>query len=171
MEINNNKPKRAIIAYCALAERLQASGVTRMQALTPFLAEACLEFSGELFDAERFSIAVQNRYDIKIPRLAVLGIAEQLANNGLLIDISVGTTYPIYQFADIADNHADSAISEKQVELILEEFVQVCRTDSIVSSKSEDFLHDALLNRLLNIDSMRILTRKESITTIKRTSW
>ena len=79
----SEKPKRALIAYCVLAERLRTPGVGRMQALTPFLAEACRQFSGELFDASKFSNAVAERYGIRIPRLAALGLAEQLASNGL----------------------------------------------------------------------------------------
>jgi hypothetical protein len=171
MVINNNKPKRAIIAYCALAQRLKTTGIARMQALTPFLAEACLEFSGEMFDAQKFSEAVDDRYEIKIPRLAVLGLAEQLANDGLLIDISNGNVSPIYKFADFHNkfDHADSPITERQVESILNDFVTICRADSLLSSIGDESLHDALLSRLLNIDSMRILTRKEGTISAKKT--
>jgi len=61
------KPKRTLIAYCVLADRLRTPGVGVMQALTPFLAEACQQFAGELFDASKFSKAVAERYGIRIP--------------------------------------------------------------------------------------------------------
>ena len=64
------KPKRALIAYCALADRLRTPGMGIVQAMTPFLAEACQQFAGELFDASKFSVAVAQRYDIQIPKLA-----------------------------------------------------------------------------------------------------
>jgi hypothetical protein len=35
------KPKRALIAYCVLADRLKTPGLGLVQAMTPFLAEAC----------------------------------------------------------------------------------------------------------------------------------
>ena len=80
----NTKPKRALLAYCALAERLNKPGTGVVQALTPFLAEACHAFSGDLFDASKFSAAVAEKFGIRIPRLAALGLAEHLEREGLL---------------------------------------------------------------------------------------
>ena len=54
----NVRPKRAFIAYCVLAEKLNKPGRGVMQALIPFLAEACQHFAGELFNAEKFPHAV-----------------------------------------------------------------------------------------------------------------
>ena len=79
----NDRPQRTLIAYCALAERLSKPNSNMFQALVPFFAEACKEFSGELFDASKFSGAVRRSYGIEIPKLAALGIAEQLANEGI----------------------------------------------------------------------------------------
>lgn len=45
------KPKRTLLAYCALAERLNKPGAGVVQALTPFLAQTCSSFAGEFFDA------------------------------------------------------------------------------------------------------------------------
>ena len=71
------KPKRALIAYCVLADRLRTPGMGIVQAMTPFLAEACHQFAGELFDASKFSNAVAQRYGITIPRLAALGLRQR----------------------------------------------------------------------------------------------
>lgn len=38
---NGDRPKRALIAYCALADRLKTQGVGALQSLIPFFAEAC----------------------------------------------------------------------------------------------------------------------------------
>lgn len=55
-----------------------------MQALTPFLPEACIPLQGKLFDAQEFSDAVNGLYGIRIPKLAALGMAGQLEKDGVL---------------------------------------------------------------------------------------
>ncbi len=142
-----------------------------MQALTPFLAEACLEFSGQMFDAEKFSHAVEDKCNLKIPRLAVLGLAEQLANDGYLEDISGLNESAVYKFSDLSKNNYQEVtpVTEQQIESILQEFVQLCSTEPLLSDLSDDSLHDALLERLLNVDSMQILSRREGVKTAKKT--
>lgn len=165
-----NKPKRAIIAYCVLAQRLHNKNISRMQALTPFLAEACQEFAGELFNAELFSRAVEDRYGLKIPRLAVLGLAEQMAVDGLLKNISEDNQKPIYQFSAVSFDESDSPVTEQQVESILNDFVGYCRIDPLIEGLRDDQLHEVFFSRLLNIESLKILSRKEAGAAVKRTS-
>ncbi|MGA8146114.1 MAG: hypothetical protein WB870_00885 [Gallionellaceae bacterium] len=157
---NNSKPKSALIAYCVLAERLRTPGVGIMQALTPFLAEACRHFSGELFDASKFSSAVADRYGIRIPRLAALGLAEQLARNGLLTALSSHSNSTVYKYTqqnDFPTADSDNPVTEGEVEAVLQSFVTYCRTDNRLDSKDDAVLQAAFLDRLLNVDSMRIL--------------
>lgn len=168
----NIKPKRAFIAYCALAERLNTPGVGVIQALIPFLAEACQHFVGELFDAEKFSNAVAERYNIRIPRLAALGLAEQLSREGLLTVVSENRDITVYRYAQLS-NLVDSNISpvtETEVENILSTFVEYCKSDASLNNFNEDYLHSAFLDRLLNADSMRILSRKEHSIQAKKTA-
>ncbi len=160
----NTKPKRALLAYCALAERLNKPGMGVVQALTPFLAEACHSFSGELFDASKFSAAVVEKFGIRIPRLAALGLAEHLEREGLLTAISGharSTVYRYTQFNPAATELNASAVTEAEIEGVLETFVKHCKSDSRLMSIDEVRLHGAFLDRLLHIDSMRLLSRKE----------
>ncbi|QDC43209.1 hypothetical protein [Methylophilus medardicus] len=165
-----NKPKRAIIAYCVLAQRLQNKNISRMQALTPFLAEASQDFVGELFNSELFSKAVEDRFGLKIPRLAVLGLAEQMAADGLLKNVSEDVQKPIYQFSEVILDESYLPLTEPQVEAILGDFVEYARKDLVIGDLTDDQLHEAFVSRLLNIDSLKILTRKETGTSVKRTS-
>ena len=96
---SNTKPKRTLLAYCALAERLNKPGAGLIQAMTPFLAEACHAFSGELFDAGKFSTAVAQKFGIRIPRLAALGLAEHLEKEGLLTAISGQAMSRVYRYS------------------------------------------------------------------------
>jgi len=160
----NTKPKRTLLAYCALAERLNRPGAGVVQALTPFLAEACNAFSGELFDASKFSAAVAEKFGIRIPRLAALGLAEHLEKEGLLTVVSGHALSTVYRFAKINAATADlisSAVTEAEIEGVLRSFVEHCKTDSHLMSIEEARLHEAFLDRLLHTDSMRLLSRKE----------
>jgi hypothetical protein len=160
----NTKPKRTLLAYCALAERLNSPGAGVIQALTPFLAEACHAFSGELFDASKFSAAVAERFGIRIPRLAALGLAEHLEKEGLLTAVSGHALSTVYRYAKFDVAAADlttSAVTEVEIERVLRSFVEHCKSDSRLSSIEEGQLHASFLDRLLHPDSMRLLSRKE----------
>ena len=167
------RSKPALIAYCALAQRLSTPGMGIMQALTPFLAEACKKFTGDLFDAAKFSDAVAERYGLRIPRLAALGLAEQLANAGLLVAVSTHTRATVYRYANVlapAEDPAASPVTESEVELVLASFVQFCRTDDRLKDIDDASLHSAFLERLLHTDSMRILGRREASIAAKKTT-
>lgn len=171
--IPSEKPKRALIAYCALAEKLRTPGVGIMQALTPFLAEACRQFSGELFDAAQFSDAVADRYGFRIPRLAVLGLTEQLAQEGLLTPVTPHSTSTAYKYTtqpEPSESGSDDPVTESEIEAILQSFVEYCREDSRLDQRDDASLQAAFFDRLLNVDSMRLLVRKEGSIFTKKTA-
>ena len=144
-----------------------------MQALTPFLAEACQQFAGELFDAAKFSTAVAERYGIRIPRLAALGLAEQLAREGLLAIVSGHANSTVYRYTKIqtlVDASSSSPLTEREIEAVLSSFVERCRADTRLSTRDEQSLHGAFLDRLLNADSMRILGRREASIIAKKSA-
>jgi len=144
-----------------------------MQALTPFLAEACRQFSGDLFDASKFSDAVAERYGIRIPRLAALGLTDQLARNGLLEPVSNYSSVTVYRYtkqSETVDASSENPVTEGEIEAVLQSFVTHCRTDNRLQSKSDAALQAAFLDRLLNVDSMRLLVRREASIAAKKTA-
>lgn len=166
----NIRPKRTFIAYCVLAEKLNTPGVGPIQALIPFVAEACQHLAGELFDAEKLSRAVSEHYGIQIPRLAALGLAEQLASEGLLTVVSERQQSTIYKFSYLADTSQPSPVTEMEVESIFNSFAEYCKSDALLGTIDDSTLQSAFLERLLNVDSMRILSRKEASISAKKSS-
>jgi hypothetical protein len=165
------RPKRALLAYCALADRLNKRDAGMMQALTPFFIPVCSDFAGHMFDAEQFSLEVASRYGLRIPRLAVLGLAEQLEKDGLL-EVSAGhATKPIYRYhAAVRPQPQDvPAVTEVEIDKVLAEFVEICRQDDVLNDIDELLLQEGFLERLLHTDSMRLLSRKDITTSAKRT--
>ena len=172
MEIDKQisaRPQRTLIAYCALAERLSKPGSNMLQALVPFFSEACQEFAGQFFDASKFSIAVKQHYGIDIPKLAALGIAEQLANEGVLEIVSGYAQSTTYRYSESIKSASQevSSLTEKDVEKILALFTAYCNENQLPAEKAKN-LHADFLDRLLHIDSMRLLARREASIAAKK---
>lgn len=166
------RAKRALIAYSVLAERLRTPGVSLTSAMNPFWAEVCAQFSNDLFDAAKFASKAEEMYGFKIPRLAVLGMAEQLAKDGLILVKTQARDLSVYEYPKAPRPSIDDAthsLTEREVLRILSAFIEHARTDESLSELRDEDLHNAFLDRLLNLDSMRILARKDASTTVKKT--
>ena len=167
------KPKRALLAYCALADRIHQSNAGMFGALAPFFAPICREFAGQMFDAAAFSNAVFKLYGLRIPRLAVLGMAEQLEGQGLLVSVMGRASRAVFQYATIsvAEDDADApGVTEREIDSVLQQFVESCRDDPLFANEGEQRLQEEFLDRLLNAESMRLLARKESSAAAKNTA-
>lgn len=169
MTTANGRPKRALLAYCALAQRLSTPGVGITHALIPFFTEANHDLVGQLFDAKKFSMAVSSRFGFSIPRLAALGLTEQLEVAGLLEVVSRDGSRTVYKHASVLpENESVNPVTEAQVERVLTAFYDFCADDEKVNTMDKSALDAAFLHRLLNVDSMRILGRKETSSATKR---
>lgn len=169
---SGGKPRRTLIAYCALAERLSKPKANMFQALVPFFAEACQELAGEMFDANKFSQAVRRNFGIEIPKLAALGIAEQLAGEGILEIVAGYAQSTTYRYSvRVRDAGKDvSPVTEAEVEKILALFSTYCQENAELTAEQVSKLNAEFLDRLLNIDSMRLLARRDASITMKRSS-
>jgi hypothetical protein len=166
------KPKRALLAYCALADRLQKQDAGLMEALMPFFAPVCRDLAGKMFDAAQFSDEVAQRYGLRIPRLAILGLAEQLEQDGLLESLLGHAQKPVYKYSAVQQFPGEEvpAVTEAEIDRVLDDFVKTCRDDEVLASLDDEALHEGFLDRLLHTDSMRLLSRKEAGTSTKRTN-
>ncbi|MBD9499161.1 hypothetical protein IB256_00100 [Pseudomonas sp. PDM17] len=167
----SERPKRALIAYCTMAERLRSAGTNMPNALVPFFAEAVRPYAGQLFDAGKISASLKEIYDLDVPRLAVLGLSEHLEQAGVLIVVN---RYPkvVYKCVDLASESEDqtSSVTEEQIQSVLDSFVKFCRVTGDILEPSDADLHEAFRKRLLNVSSMRIIGRKEGSVSEKKTS-
>lgn len=158
-----NRPKRALLAYCALADRIHGANAGMFGALAPFFAPVCREFAGQMFDAQAFSNEVAKLYGLRIPRLAVLGLAEQLEAQGLLVSVVGKARGTVYQYtANVPTDELEApGVTEREIDSVLKQFVDSCRDDPLLAEESEQELQEEFLDRLLNAESMRLLARKE----------
>jgi hypothetical protein len=168
----SERPTRALLAYCALAERLSTAGTSPISALVPFLEPICAQREGELFDAQVFATDVAARYGLHLPRLAALALTDALAGEGFLVEVVPGARQPAYKYAkntSKSDKPIDP-VTEAQIEALLRQFTAFCRQDDRLQAMGNPDLEEALLARLINADSMRILSRKEGGSDLRRTT-
>jgi len=105
--------------------------------------------------------------------LAALGLAEQLAREGLLKILSGHASSTVYQYLKVpalVETISSSLATEAEVAAVLASFVECCRADTRLSARDEQSLEAAFLDRLLNADSMRILGRREASIAAKKSA-
>lgn len=168
-----NEPSRALIAYAALADRLTKGGDV-VQALMSFFRPIANEFSGELFDVDKFCGRVLHLYGLSVPKLAALGWCERLSQENLLeVHTRNGSTV-LYRWKGISSMEGDENLETFQlkVENLLEQFRNKCAVDmpSELISIVKDRLETEFFDRLLRLDSMRLLLRKEGAFGVKSSS-
>ncbi|MBK0392794.1 hypothetical protein [Ramlibacter algicola] len=170
MSGHTNRPARALLAYCALAERLSAPKASPISALIPFLAPVCAARQGKLFDANEFATDVAARYGLHLPRLAALALTESLSAEGLLEPLTPGARNTPYVYRAPKQAHIDTAdaVTEEQINALLARFVAGCRSDPLIGARDASELEEGFLSRLINADSMRILSRREGYSELKR---
>jgi hypothetical protein len=129
----------------------------------------CAQHEGELFDAAQFADGVWQLYGLRIPRLAVLGLADQLERDGLLVSISgkASSTAFRYTHRKIAAPDGAHPVTEAEIDTVLADFATVCKADPLLIGESEETLHEEFLDRLLHTESMKLLSRREGSTVAK----
>ncbi|KXU89794.1 hypothetical protein CI15_06290 [Paraburkholderia monticola] len=94
----------------------------------------------------------------------------QLERDGLLESILGSAQRPVYKYAATQQFEDEDvpAVTEGEIDWVLNDFVKSCRDDEILASLDDEALQEGFLDRLLHTDSMRLLSRKEFGTTTKR---
>jgi hypothetical protein len=140
----------------------------------PFPCRSLYSTTRKTFDAQEFSDAVNGLYGIRIPKLAALGMVGQLEKDGALEEITSGrsgspSAYK-YRVMTFSSNSSALPVTVSEIEKILATFISSCKSDDVLKELSEEQLQTEFLDRLLNVDSMRILSRREGSAAVKKSS-
>lgn len=167
--MSNSEPSRALIAYAALAHRLTAGGDV-VQALMSFFHPIADEFSGEFFDADKFCSRVLKLYGLNVPKLAALGWCERLVQERLL-EVHSRTGPIVYRWKGHPGGSADENVDgfQAKVDLLLKQFRDKCKEQLSIESYGivQGKLETEFFDRLLKLDSMRLLLRKDNASVAK----
>jgi hypothetical protein len=170
MNNKENKPSSALISYAVLAEKI-LSGGDLLQSLMPFFRPIAASYAGEYFEPGKFCRKAAELYALQIPKLTAMGWCERLVNEGFLELHARTITGNLYRYPVNLpiDTDIPAGVSEQQVIEFLESFRAFARQSPVAefATLADEVLDEALFTRLLNIDSMKILSRRDMTRSIK----
>ncbi len=173
MNKKENKPSSALISYAVLAEKI-LSGGDLLQSLMPFFRPIAASYAGEYFEPERFCQKAAELYALQIPKLTAMGWCERLVKERFLEIHAKTSTGNLYRYPVNLpiDTDTPAGVSEQQVIDFLESFRSFARQRRAaeLATMADEILDEALFTRLLNIDSMKILSRRDMTRSIKSNS-
>lgn len=149
---------RELVAFAFVEEAYSKTG-DLVAGLVPLFVPILAKRANRRFDPAEFSSAVEKAYDIPMSPLVAAGLAEKLAEFGLLrVDPSEPHTYRVEPSPHVAIPLDDSGIDE-----LLTSFSQFA-SDSLTRIDlhlSADSLQTAFLKRLTSVDFLSFVDRRE----------
>lgn len=149
---------RELVAFAFVEEAYSKTG-DLVAGLVPLFVPILAKRANRRFDPAEFSSAVEKAYDIPMSPLVAAGLAEKLAEFGLLrVDPSEPHTFRVEPSPYVATPLDDSGIDE-----LLASFGQFA-SDSLTKIDlhlTADSLQTAFLKRLISVDFLSFVDRRE----------
>lgn len=159
--------ERALIAYAVLKTQLDQSDL--YEGLMIFFRPIAAEKAGQLFVPVEFAEELGTRYGLRVPTLVVESLAERMVKSGLLQRRSQSDGVALYEYAN-STLATTNNLSIPHVADLLNQFRQFARTQTAeLAEVSDNLLDDALFDRLLRIESLEILSRRDGLESPKYT--
>ena len=159
--------ERALIAYAVLKNQLEKADL--YEGLLVFFRPVTASFAGKRFIPGELAKELGDTYGLHVPALVLESLAERMATSGLLIKHSEsnGAATYIYAASDILATN----VSLPKITQLLLEFKVFSRDQSTELRNLDDStLENALFDRLLRIESLGILSRRDGIEPLKKTA-
>lgn len=161
------KVERALIAYSVLKDQLEKGDL--YDGLMIFLRPLIAPFRGKNFVPADISLELSEKYNLRVSPLVIESLSERMANAGLLIKYSSQSETVLYKYADI--EVMQSSVSLPSITELLSHFTQFAKQQSAdFEALSNEEIEEILLDRLLNIDSLKIFSRKDGVLSQKQSA-
>jgi hypothetical protein len=149
---------RELVAFAFVEEAYSKTG-DLVAGLVPLFVPILAKRANRRFDPAEFSSAVEKTYDIPMSPLVAAGLAEKLAEFGLLrVDPSEPHTYRVEPSA-----HVDAKFDDSGMDQLLAAFSEFAAEalKKIELDVSADSLQKAFLRRLTSVDFLSFVDRRE----------
>jgi len=166
MENKDGKFSRSLIAYSIYSGILNKSKCSHMDALALFVKPIAAGCAGTMFDPDALSKEFKKRYYINIPSLVISGMAGDLESIGILENkgSTRGSTAYYYAQQDEYFEVPNDAVTST----VFDKFLEFARAEGIGINEIEDeALVDSFLDKMLNIESLRLVRQKDNIVKVK----
>lgn len=161
------KVERALIAYSVLKGHLERGDL--YEGLMVFFRPVTASLAGKIFIPSELAEELSARYALNIPPLVLDSLAEKMAKAQLLKVRGQSGTIISYEYAE--GEQVLNSVSLPKITQTLDEFKTYFRRfPEPCSGMTDDEVESAFFERLLHIESLRILSRRDGIESPKRTS-
>lgn len=161
------KVERALIAYTVLKGHLERGDL--YEGLMVFFRPVTASLAGKIFIPSELADELRNRYALYIPPLVLDSLAEKMVKAKLLK--VRGQSAAIVSYEYLETELVQNSVSLPKITQILDEFKTYFRQFPDPSGGMADGeIEEEFFKRLLHIESLRILSRRDGIESPKRTS-
>jgi hypothetical protein len=158
--------ERALVAWACLGEQIKTADL--YEGLFTFIRPITRQWVGKRFVPSDLATALIDAYSLRVPVLVLESLAERMIGAGILErDLQAGDASAFnYKTSD-----KDSApkINEAAISGLLEKFRAYVRSEiGTLSSETDEKLNEEFFDRLLNVDSLALLGKKDLPEPIKK---
>lgn len=159
--------ERALIAYAVLKNQLESADL--YEGLMIFFRPITSSLANETFIPSEFAEHLANRYGLNVPVLVIETLAEKMTKAGLLFKQAESNGAATYKY--LPSDLTTTNVSLPKITDLLSKFKSFAKGQSKeFNSLEDDAIENALFDRLLNIETLEILSRRDGQLTVKKTA-
>lgn len=161
------KVERALIAYAVLKNQLESADL--YEGLMIFFRPITSSLADKNFIPGEFASHLADRYGLSVPVLVIESLAERMTKAGLLFKQAESNSAASYKY--LASDLITTNVSLPKITDLLTKFKHFAKGQSKeIDSLENDAIENALFDRLLNIETLEILARRDGQLTVKKTA-
>jgi len=155
------------VAWAILGDTVKRADL--YEGLFGFIRPIADSLAGQRYIPSALADAVRARYGLNIPVLVVESLTSRFVSAGLLTVVTQTKDSSVYQFVGSEAGSANF-VTERSIALMLERFRAFIRESAAeFAEHSTAKLDDAFFERLMHIDSLALLSRRDSPEALMRT--
>lgn len=160
------RAERVLVAYAVFGERIQSGDM--YDGLWDFLRPLASERAGERFIPEEATKWLSDMYTLHMPVIVMESLAERMVAAEILEKRAATAGAAIYTYkAQTYLPALSSGALADQIANALTSFISFAKNIHTLANFSDDHLEEAFFDRLLNVDSLQILSQRDGQVPLK----
>ncbi|MDO8995305.1 MAG: hypothetical protein Q7U77_01635 [Sediminibacterium sp.] len=160
------KIQSALVAYSILKDQLEKADL--YEGLMFFFRPITASVANKIFIPAEFSNLLAESYGLKVPPSVIESLAERMSNSGLIYKFAGDDSAASYRYSE--SDLTPTSVSLPLINELLDDFKSYAKKQSQEISSLEDaYLEQAFFDRLINIESLEIFSRKDATYSQKKT--
>ncbi len=168
MGSSQSQSERALVAWAVLGDTIKHADL--YEGLFGFVRPIAHAKAGQRFVPFELCDALRDAYGLNMPVMVMESLAERLLNAGLLTVYTKTQAATIYTYSQSADE-LNGGVSREAISQMLAKFRDYIRSShEKYASNADEALDNEFFKRLLHVDSLALLSRRDTPESLKRTA-